>query len=350
MADSNRDGALDFNEFASMLSTLSQDALGPLRETRAASLARLLNVTLEMTQLTLARELDSAASRLPSERPRASPARLAQLERCVDRWCDLGEQAEATAAAVREEGAGGGGGGGGAGAAAEEEVEERCAGIELLLEQVGDLASELSMTNVTTTAMWSMREFGSQALRRADASLRFCWRGLRIFAGDVAESAYLVARLLQGRRLTSSGVRTIKRTLTDAVALVPYTIIMVIPLSPPGHRFPRRPAAPPPAPRCDEPFVAGCRRHVFAFSLLNRCFPAAVPSAFTAQRQDIDEIYSRIAAEAPANEDAAERRQLRKEISSKLAEVTRAGVGLVTRVPGRARRAVLRRMGREAAA
>ena len=78
--------------------------------------------------------------------------------------------------------------------------------------------------------------------------------------------------------------------------------------------------------------------------------PAAVPSAFTAQRQDIDEIYSRIAAEAPANEDAAERRQLRKEISSKLAEVTRAGVGLVTRVPGRARRAVLRRMGREAAA
>ena len=64
----------------------------------------------------------------------------------------------------------------------------------------------------------------------------------------------------------------VQRTLGDLAKLVPYTIIMVIPMLPPGH--------------------------VFAFSVLNRVFPGAVPSAFTAQRQDINDIYARIAAEA----------------------------------------------------
>ena len=65
-----------------------------------------------------------------------------------------------------------------------------------------------------------------------------------------------------------------RRTAVDSMALVPYTIIMVIPLSPPGH--------------------------VFAFSLMKKCFPAAIPSPFTVQRQDIYEIYTRIALEAQA--------------------------------------------------
>merc|ERR1719487_2722062 len=64
----------------------------------------------------------------------------------------------------------------------------------------------------------------------------------------------------------------VRRVALDLIALVPYTIIMIVPLSPPGH--------------------------VFAFSLMKRCFPNAVPSPFTEERQDIYEIYSRIANEA----------------------------------------------------
>ena len=45
--------------------------------------------------------------------------------------------------------------------------------------------------------------------------------------------------------------------------------------------------------------------HVFAFSLMKKMFPAAVPSPFTAERQDIYEIYSRIATEAAATASAA---------------------------------------------
>jgi hypothetical protein len=56
-----------------------------------------------------------------------------------------------------------------------------------------------------------------------------------------------------------SSRQVVRRTLVDLMALVPYTIIMIIPLSPPGH--------------------------VFAFSLMKKCFPAAIPSPFTAQRQ-----------------------------------------------------------------
>jgi hypothetical protein len=298
-ADVDKDGTLDFEEFSSMLSTLGSDALGPLREERADALARLLNVTLAMASQTLARELERAATRGIGRQRLTPPVRVDQLERCVDRWCAIGERAEklAAAAAVAQPlgqpvaaSAALVGSTTGVGARASGEAKVLVPGsvsppvsqaseLEALLEQIGALAADLSMPNVTVPT-WPARKVVSQAVRQADAALRFCWRGLRIFAGDVVESVCLLARVVQGGRLGSSDIRTIKRTAADAVALIPYTIIMIIPLSPPGH--------------------------VFAFSLLNRCFPSAVPSAFTSQRQDIDEIYSRIAAEA-AGADATER-------------------------------------------
>jgi len=85
--------------------------------------------------------------------------------------------------------------------------------------------------------------------------------------------------LVRQRGLRSKDQELLRRTIVDVVMLVPYTIIMVIPLSPPGH--------------------------VFAFSLLNKCFPTAVPSPFTSQRQDVYEIYTRIAADAAANSEAS---------------------------------------------
>merc|ERR1712196_10117 len=75
-----------------------------------------------------------------------------------------------------------------------------------------------------------------------------------------------------------------KRTTIDLVMLVPYSIIMIIPLTPPGH--------------------------VFAFSMLKRCFPAAVPSAFTETRQDLLEVYSQLSA--PAVEKSRIKSSLRK--------------------------------------
>lgn len=102
--------------------------------------------------------------------------------------------------------------------------------------------------------------------------MAFCGTGLRILARDIVEVGGLIRACWAGGRMGSADWALVRRVVSDCVALVPYTIIMIIPLSPPGH--------------------------VFAFSLLNRVFPGAVPSGFTAQRQDINELYARIAAEA----------------------------------------------------
>lgn len=63
-----------------------------------------------------------------------------------------------------------------------------------------------------------------------------------------------------------------RRTCLDVLLLLPYSFICAVPLTPPGH--------------------------IFAFSLLNRCFPGAVPSGFTERRQDMYDIYKRIATQA----------------------------------------------------
>ena len=102
--------------------------------------------------------------------------------------------------------------------------------------------------------------------------MAFCGTGLRILARDIVEVGGLIRSCWTGGRMDGADWALVRRVVSDCVALVPYTIIMIVPLSPPGH--------------------------VLAFSLMNRCFPAAVPSPFTAQRQDVYEIYTRIADEA----------------------------------------------------
>ena len=76
----------------------------------------------------------------------------------------------------------------------------------------------------------------------------------------------------QGATLEPKQADFCRRTAADVALLVPYSIICIVPLSPPGH--------------------------IFAFSLLNRCFPGAVPSGFTERRQDMYDIYKRIATQA----------------------------------------------------
>ena len=266
------DGVLDFDEFASFLSDLRGDSIGPLRAARAAGLGALLETTLEMASLSLARELTAAAT---------DGGRATELSACVDRWCDLEKRSrepiELASGSSSDGGGSGSGGGGdeddGGGAEAQLDDAQQADRLESLLLEVGELATDLALTNVTATVEWSVRRSARLLAAGARASIGFCVRGLRITWGDVVESCGLLARaLFRGRALLQPDVSLIKRTVFDCLMLVPYAIIMIIPLSPPGH--------------------------VFAFSVLNRVFPGAVPSGFTAQRQDIDELYARIAAEA----------------------------------------------------
>ena len=134
------------------------------------------------------------------------------------------------------------------------------------------------MTNVTGTVEWTTRRVVRQvgvAVSGLRSALGFCWRGLAIMGRDWLECGQLLARRWKGKAFKEKDVALFKRTAVDVVMLIPYSIIMVVPLTPPGH--------------------------VFAFSLLKRCFPAAVPSGFTEERQDIYDIYSRVSSAAEAS-------------------------------------------------
>jgi len=99
----------------------------------------------------------------------------------------------------------------------------------------------------------------SSLVRSSWVSLVFCANGLRILSADMAEAVRLLSRCARGRSLGPRERRMITRLVRDLLLLVPYSIIAVVPLSPPGHAF--------------------------AFGLMQRCFPAGVPSSFTSERQ-----------------------------------------------------------------
>ena len=78
----------------------------------------------------------------------------------------------------------------------------------------------------------------------------------------------LLWRRVRGGRLLESELTLISRTAIDWLCLIPYTAILIFPLTPPGN--------------------------VLAFNLLNKYVPGATPSGFTRQRQDCDEMFSEV--------------------------------------------------------
>ncbi len=293
-ADHDHDGALDFDDFQKFLSCMRTESIEPLREARIKAEERLLVLTLVLTARSLSQALrEIAAAPLNAQarsagarggffraQPRAdegsagggsgggssgggagvaSSGRLSDISACVDTWCDIEERVRVRSTLL------------------EPRVKQQEKALEGLLDEVGALACQLSLTNVTREPLSYYRARRSLGLLGASmqSSLGFCMRGLRIMGGDINLAARLINKRMRGRKLRTKDVKQLTRTLVDLIALVPYTIVMVVPLSPPGH--------------------------VFAFSVLNRCFPGAVPSAFTRRRQEIDVIYSRIAADVLAD-------------------------------------------------
>lgn len=321
-ADADGSASLSYEEFVTLMASVRGDAIGPLRAALTDGLQQLVAVSLQMIALTLTAELTVPMDAVTSPRP----GRAKELSGFVDRWCEIERRAAAAfdareyaavqpakgqglvAPRANDEGPADTADAGEAlhsptglcvvegampegaasmpdeanadsktkGASADGELDGDAACFESLLNEVGSLAGALSLPNATNveSAMSRLARESAFAFKSFRQAMGFCYRGLRILFRDVGEVFALVSQLWRGERMSAKDWSVVKRTVVDVVALVPYTIIMVIPMSPPGH--------------------------VFAFSLLKKCFPAAVPSPFTAQRQDIYEIYTRIAAEADA--------------------------------------------------
>jgi hypothetical protein len=109
---------------------------------------------------------------------------------------------------------------------------------------------------------------------------------VRLLGQDAAFSLGLLSQAAGGQTLTEREARILQRTARDLLTFIPFVIILIIPLSPPGH--------------------------VLVFSLIQRIFPDFFPSAFSEKRQNLIDTYDRIASAsarrlaAPGEEEAGE--------------------------------------------
>lgn len=137
-------------------------------------------------------------------------------------------------------------------------------------DSLGELAGEvqylktrlgLDATLYTSTTLdWmQVKQFVAVSVRKTRAGLEFYGRGLRLFVGDLKYAARLVRRAIGGYTPTPREVRTLRRTGRDFFTLIPFTIILIAPLTPVGH--------------------------VLVFSFLQRYWPDFFPSTFSERRQ-----------------------------------------------------------------
>ena len=106
---------------------------------------------------------------------------------------------------------------------------------------------------------------------RFDAGVEFYSRGTKLFGDDVQYAAGLIlkaAKPVGGVALRPREVRTLRRTTKDFATVIPFIVILIIPLTPVGH--------------------------VFVFSFIQRFFPDFFPSPFTERRQNLMKMYEAI--------------------------------------------------------
>jgi len=105
--------------------------------------------------------------------------------------------------------------------------------------------------------------------------LGFYARGCQLLGQDVQLLVNMLTRAVgQGYTLRPREVKLLRRIAKDVFVIVPFVIILLIPLSPLGH--------------------------VLVFSFIQRFFPDFYPSQFTESRQNIMSMYSSITSPAVA--------------------------------------------------
>tara|TARA_B110001452_G_scaffold9415_1_gene8075 strand:- start:1379 stop:3085 length:1707 start_codon:yes stop_codon:yes gene_type:complete len=157
--------------------------------------------------------------------------------------------------------------------------------LAMLEADVGDILLQLGLQMPEQEKISWARTRDNLVLtfKKTQQGLVFYGRGVQLIGQDLQLAANMLVRaVLQGYTLRSREVRLLRRILKDLVTLVPFVVILIIPLSPLGH--------------------------VLVFSFIQRFFPDFFPSAFTESRQQLMSMYSSIttpAAEATLAQPAA---------------------------------------------
>jgi len=111
-----------------------------------------------------------------------------------------------------------------------------------------------------------------RTVEKVRTGLMFYVTGIQLFGQDIEYSSNLFWKAaLNNYTLKPREVRTLERTFKDFLVMIPFVIILIIPLSPVGH--------------------------VLVFSFIQKFFPDFFPSTFTERRQSVMRIYRDIVPE-----------------------------------------------------
>lgn len=162
------------------------------------------------------------------------------------------------------------------------DLDERLSTLELFMDQgepllieddtLGELAADIQYLKTrlgldealysSVTLSWPQaRQFFISSGKKTRDGFEFYSRGLRLYAGDLRFALRLIRRAVTGYTPTSREIRTIRRTMRDLLTLIPFTIVLIAPLTPIGH--------------------------VLIFSFLQRYWPEFFPSTFSERRQTL---------------------------------------------------------------
>ena len=143
--------------------------------------------------------------------------------------------------------------------------------LALISTQVADLKSRLYIDAQSKIGYdWgTLGVFVKENLSKLKEGLDFYGEGTKMLFSDILYAWRLVVKAaLGGYTLQPREVNSMRRLAKDVLTLIPFTIILIIPLTPIGH--------------------------VLVFSFIQRFFPDFFPSFYTDKRQNLRKLYSDI--------------------------------------------------------
>lgn len=162
----------------------------------------------------------------------------------------------------------------------DEELDDLARNIRDLTTRLG-LSEEDGVGGGISVGM--MAEKGARGARDAFGKVTegagFLARGVRMLGADLSASARIFLRALFGSTLKPREVQTLRRTSLDVLSFIPFTVILIAPISPIGH--------------------------VLVFSFIQKYFPGFYPSQFTTKRQELFQKFEELNAKLAAAEAAA---------------------------------------------
>lgn len=117
------------------------------------------------------------------------------------------------------------------------------------------------------------------AISKVGEGAGFLGRGVRMLGADLSASGRIFVRALVGSTLRPREVQTLRRTSLDVLSFIPFTVILIAPISPIGH--------------------------VLVFGFIQKYFPGFFPSQFTSKRQELFQKFEELNAKLVAAEAAA---------------------------------------------